>query len=57
MGLGHLFLLINAYRKKMLGAHPLVETELEVRLLFFFFFFDNSFFMALFYKCYNQTVP
>lgn len=54
MGLGHLFLLINAYRKKMLGAHPLVETELEVRLLFFF---DNSFFMALFYKCYNQTVP
>ena len=54
MGLGRLFLLINAYRKKMLGAHPLVETELEVRLIFFF---DNSFFMALFYKCYNQTVP
>lgn len=54
MGLGHLFLLINAYRKKMLGAYPLVETELEVLLLFFF---DNSFFMALFYKCYNQTVP
>jgi len=36
MGLGHLFLLINAYRKKMLGAYPLVETELEVLLLFFF---------------------
>ena len=34
-GIGLLFLLANAYGKKMLDSYPLVETELEVLLLFF----------------------